>query len=326
VKPQLPHPPFVTSRLGSPTTKTPRRTLADMAADFDATADELYALPPEQFIERRDAAARDAKAHDSEIAKAIRALKKPSTAAWLLNQLVRANRDEVTSLLDLGAALRQAQSRLEGAQLRDLSKQRRQAVNALVREARQLAARLGKPASESVAREVEQSLEAALASAEAAQAVESGRLTTALAPDAGFDSAGPHLHVVREEKEQGGRRAAAKSAAAESGGATSAAAKRAAAKEARAAAEALARAEKAATQAADNLRAATARYEEAVAEVGNLTEEIADLTSRLQDLEQQLTDAKRSEREKRAAVTAAERAARRADLAVETARNALPDS
>jgi hypothetical protein len=301
-----------------------------MATDFDATADELYALPPEEFVERRDSAAREAKADDPETAKAIRALKKPSTAAWLLNQLVRANRDDVASLLDLSAALRLAQSRLEGAQLRELSKQRRLAVNALVREARELSAHLGKQASESVAREVEQSLEAALSSADAAQAVESGRLTTALNPDAGFGSGAPHLHVVRE-KEQAGRRAAAKSVAANSvaakrGEAGGSAAKRAAAKEARAAADALARAEKAATQAADDVRAVTARRDEAVAEVGNLTEQIADLTSRLQDLEQRLADAKRLEREQRTAVTAAERAARRADLAVETARSALPDS
>lgn len=301
-----------------------------MAADFDATADELYALPPEEFVERRDTAAREAKADDPETAKAIRALKKPSTAAWLLNQLVRANRDDVAGLLDLGAALRQAQSRLEGAQLRELSKQRRLAVNALVREARQLAARLGKPASESVAREVEQSLEAALSSAEAAQAVESGRLTTALNPDAGFDSGAPHLHVVRE-KEQVGRRAAANSAAANSATANSPAAKSTAAKkaastQARAAAEALARAEKVAAQAAEELEAATAERDRAAAHVGDLTEQIADLTNQLHELEQQLTEAKRSERDARAALTAVERAARRAELAVESARDAVSDS
>jgi chromosome segregation ATPase len=306
-----------------------------MAADFDATADELYARPPEEFVERRDTAAREAKADDPETAKAIRALKKPSTAAWLLNQLVRANRDDVAGLLDLGAALRQAQSRLEGAQLRELSKQRRLAVNALVREARQLAARLGKPASESVAREVEQSLEAALSSAEAAQAVESGRLTTALNPDAGFDSGAPHLHVVRE-KEQVGRRAAANSAAAKSTAASStaakstaakgAAAKKAASTQARAAAEALARAEKVAAQAAEELEAATAERDRAAAHVGDLTEQIADLTNQLRELEQQLTEAKRSERDARAALTAVERAARRAELAVESARGAVSDS
>jgi molybdopterin-binding protein len=33
---------------------------ADRNANFDATADELYALPPDEFVERRDTAARDA--------------------------------------------------------------------------------------------------------------------------------------------------------------------------------------------------------------------------------------------------------------------------
>jgi hypothetical protein len=288
---------------------------ADRNANFDATADELYALPPDEFVERRDTAARDAKADEPGTAKAIRALKKPSTAAWLLNQLVRANRDDVAALLDLGAALRQAQSRLEGAQLRELSKQRRQAVNALVSEARQLAVRLGKPTSEPVAREVEQSLEAALSSTEAAQAVKSGRLTTTLTPDSGFDTAGPHLHVVREEKHQAGRRAAAKGAAA-----------RQVSTQARAAAAGLKRAEKAAAEAAEEVTAATTQRDETVAQVGDLTAQIAVLTNQLQELEQQLVEAKRSERSARTALTAAERAAHRADLAVETARDTLPDS
>jgi len=286
-----------------------------MAADVDATADELYAVPPEEFVERRDAAARDAKADDPDVAKAIRALKKPSTSAWLLNQLVRANRDDVSSLLDLGAALRQAQSRLEGAQLRELSKQRRQAVNALVGEARRLAARLGKPASESVAREVEQSLEAALSSAEAARAVESGRVTTTLTPDSGFEAAGPHLRVVQKEKSQAGRLASAKSAAA-----------RRTATQARAAAAEVKRAEKAAADAAEELQAATTQRDRAVANVRDLTDQIAVLTRELQDLERQLADAKRAERDARTATAAAERAAHRADLAVETARGALSDS
>jgi chromosome segregation ATPase len=225
---------------------------------------------------------------------------------------VRDSRDDVTALLDLGAALRQAQSRLEGDQLRELSKQRRQAVNALVREARQLGVRLGKPASESVAREVEQSLEAALANPDAAQVVASGRLTTALTPDAGFDSAAPHLRVVQPENPQAARHAMAKPAKA---AATAAAA-------ARAAAEALRRAEKAAKEAAAQLVAATARRDEAADRVANLTRATAELTERLHALEQELTAAKREEREARKQATAAERAAHRADLAVEEAKAA----
>lgn len=275
-----------------------------MAADFDATADELYALPLERFIEQRDAAVRAAKRDDPAAAKAIQALKKPSTAAWLLNQLVRAKADEVSSLLDLGAALRQAQSRLEGAQLRDLSTQRRQAVNALVREARHLAARLLKPASESVAREVEQSLEAALASPDAARLVESGRLTTALTPDTGFDSAAPHLRVVHTEKAQPGRRAAKATA------------------DKKAAEEALKRAQTAAAQAASELDAVTAKRDAAAGRVENLTAEIADLTRRLAGLEQELAAVKRAEREARNEANAAERAARKANLSVEQAKAA----
>ncbi len=292
--------------------------------DFDATADELYGLPPERFIEQRDAAVRAVKPDDPAAAKAIQSLKKPSTAAWLLNQLVRAKKAEVSSLLDLGAELRRAQTRLEGAQLRELSKQRRQAVNALVREARQLATRLGKPASESVAREVEQTLEAALANPDAAQLVESGRVITALSPDAGFDSAGPHLRVVHTEKEPAGRRGTSQPAGkqADTNAAETKAAKKAAAAESRAAAEALKRAEKSAAQAARELDDATARRDEAADRVENLTKEIADLSLQVTELEKELAEAKRADHEARAAATAAERAARKAELAVEQARAA----
>ena len=64
--------------------------------DLDEVADELYALPPDEFIPARKAREDEAKADgDKALAKEINALPKPSTAAWVCNLLVREARDEI---------------------------------------------------------------------------------------------------------------------------------------------------------------------------------------------------------------------------------------
>ena len=147
----------------------------------DAVADELYALRPGEFTSVRDARAREAKAEgDAETARQVKALRKPTVAAWLANQLVRAHRDEVSPLLELGAALREATATLSGPQLRQLSRQRNEVVQGLVRKARWLAADAGQPVSEDAARSLEDTLNAALANEEAAQLLLQGRLTEPL--------------------------------------------------------------------------------------------------------------------------------------------------
>jgi chromosome segregation ATPase len=148
---------------------------------IDAVADELYALRPSEFTRARDARASEAKAEgDAETARQVKALRKPTVAAWLANQLVREHRDEVSPLLELGAALREATATLSGPQLRQLSRQRNEVVQALVRKARRLAADAGQPVSEDAARALEGTLNAALADDEAAQQLLQGRLTDPL--------------------------------------------------------------------------------------------------------------------------------------------------
>ena len=58
--------------------------------DLDEVADELYEVPPEEFIALRKARQDEAKADgDKALAKEIGALPKPSAAAWACNLLVR---------------------------------------------------------------------------------------------------------------------------------------------------------------------------------------------------------------------------------------------
>ncbi len=153
----------------------------DVVIDLDTVADELYALAPPEFTSRRDARAAEArKAGDKALAAEIKRLRRPTTGAWLANLLARQRPDQVGELLDLGTALRQAQATLAIDDLRRLSQERHRVLTALSREAHDLAGRGGQVVSDAVAKEVEATLEAALADADAGDALRAGRLTTGL--------------------------------------------------------------------------------------------------------------------------------------------------
>ena len=151
--------------------------------DFDlaGVADELYALPPEDFRAARDERAAQARASgDKALAREITALRRPVVSAWLVNLLARDEPGQMAELLALGESLREAQQALDGDQLRELSAQRRDLVGAMVTAVRRRAAQDGRAVSLQVEREVEATLQAALADPEAAVAVSSGRLVSPL--------------------------------------------------------------------------------------------------------------------------------------------------
>lgn len=153
---------------------------ADAADPADAIADELYGLDRDEFIAARDERAAQARAAgDKDLAKRIKALRKPTLAAWLVNRLAREEPDEVARLGKLGDELRQAHSELAGAALRTLSRRRHELVQSLTDRAERLAE---SAVSESVSREVYDTLDAALTDPDSADAVAEGRITTALQP------------------------------------------------------------------------------------------------------------------------------------------------
>jgi len=143
------------------------------------SADELYALPLADFTPRRDALAKERKA-DKEVSGAIKALRKPSLAAWVVNLLVRREPEQVEQVLAVGAALREAQANLDGDELRALTRQRRQVTAAITTQARGLAGQVGVKVTEAVAEQVEATLTAAMVDEGAAAAVRSGLLVAAL--------------------------------------------------------------------------------------------------------------------------------------------------
>ncbi|MCC5037139.1 hypothetical protein DMH02_029175 [Streptomyces sp. WAC 00631] len=150
----------------------------------DELAEELYALPPGEFIAARDRAAAAAPRGER---GAIRALRRPTLAAWAVNLLVREDRSRTELLLRLGAELRTAhQQPAGGGRLRELIGQQRQLVAALARRAGQLTADAGRPVSDAVLREVEDTVHAALADPDTARELARGRLTRAFPPPSGF--------------------------------------------------------------------------------------------------------------------------------------------
>jgi chromosome segregation ATPase len=144
-------------------------------------ADELYAARPEEFVARRNELATEAKGEDNALAAEIKKLAKPTTAAWVVNMLVRHEADQVEQILSLGAALREAQESMAGEDLRQLGRQRRQLTAAVTRQARALAAELGQKVGEQVATQVEETLHAAMVDEDAAKAVRLGLLVKPLA-------------------------------------------------------------------------------------------------------------------------------------------------
>ena len=134
-------------------------------------ADELYGAPPEEFVARRDAMAKELrKGGDRAGADAVKKLRKPSVAAAAVNRLAREASDEVAGLLAAGEALRQAQ--LGGGDrdaIRSAARDEREAVEGLVSRAGKLSA--------AVADEVRSTLHAAAVDDEARDLIERGVLT-----------------------------------------------------------------------------------------------------------------------------------------------------
>ncbi|MFW6689460.1 hypothetical protein [Streptomyces sp. MAR4 CNX-425] len=159
--------------------------------DLESVADELYALPPGEFVAARGrhvAAARTAK--EPALAKEIAALRRPTLAAWAGNLLVRAAPEQVDALRRLGEGLRAAQEGLAGEELRELTRQRNVLVAELAREARRLAAEAGQPVGDAVQHEVEGTLHAVLADPDAARAWATGHLAKPLTARTGFPGTG----------------------------------------------------------------------------------------------------------------------------------------
>jgi hypothetical protein len=158
--------------------------------DVDARVDALYAGPPEDFVVARDRLAADLKASgDAEAAKSVKALRRPTVAAWALNQLARQHPDEVQALLDAGRELREAQSKAMAGggpeALREATVRRRAATRALVDRAGRILSEAGRGA-DAQRDAVAGTLDAAALDEDVGRRLVEGRLEREEAPPSGL--------------------------------------------------------------------------------------------------------------------------------------------
>jgi len=284
--------------------------------DLDEVADELYAVPPEEFVALRKTRQDEAKADgDKALAKEIGALPKPSAAAWACNLLVREQRAEIEGLVDLGDLLREAQENLAGDQLRALDVQRRQLLTALTRQARALTNGQGHPVSTSVATQIEETLRAAMSDPEAGQALLTGRLTSPMTYSGmGTTVAKPDLRLVHPPRPERTEKPAEKPAKAPRKQTGESAAERRAREqeERRRVAEEkrqreLARAREAAEAAVAAAEEAAIAADEQRREVKGLEGRRTELQERVEELAEQLADAERAAADAAATLKRAQR-------------------
>ena len=282
--------------------------------DLDEVADELYAVPPEEFIDLRKTRQDEAKADgDKALAKAIGALPKPSAAAWVSNLLVREQRAEIEGLVDLGNLLREAQENLAGDQLKALDTQRRQLVAALTRQARALANERGHPVSTAVATQVEETLRAAMSDPDAGEALLTGRLTSPMSYSGmGTTVSRPDLRLVRPPPPEPAERPAKAPTPKKQVGESAADRRAREQEERRRVAEE--KRQRELTRAREAAEAAVANAEEAASAAGEQRQEVddlerrrTDLQARVDELAEQLSEAEHAAADAGAALKRAQR-------------------
>lgn len=168
-------------------------------AELDDAASELYAHDPAEFVAARKSAASAAKeAGKNALASAIGKLRKPTTVGWMVNLLVREEPEDIADLFDLGDRLRDAQRRSSAGDLRELSADRQKSIRALTARAVDIARAHGRSTTDDAAREVGQTLGAALADPEIAERVRGGRVVVAES----YSGFGPAVLALAPEPEE----------------------------------------------------------------------------------------------------------------------------
>ena len=157
---------------------------------IESESDELYGLPPEEFISARDRMAKRLKDEgQSERAQRVKSLRRPTVPAWAVNQVVRSNESEVDELLaageDLGRVQQRALSGKSGPDLRQASERRRTALRAVMQAAEALLQEAGRSSPAHVDA-IRSTFEAASLDRDAAARVREGRLVKELDAPAGF--------------------------------------------------------------------------------------------------------------------------------------------
>ena len=142
--------------------------------------DALYHGPLEEFTAARNELAKELR-DDGKRAAAdwVKALRKPTRAAWVTNQLGARRRADLANALERGAELRGLQEKLlagkvDRDRLRDAARAEQRAIESLMRTAEAIAREHG--AGSQILDRVAETLQAAASDPEVAEAIEKGRL------------------------------------------------------------------------------------------------------------------------------------------------------
>jgi DNA repair exonuclease SbcCD ATPase subunit len=144
--------------------------------------DDLYGAPLEQFVPERTALVRELRKQGRrDDAATVAALRKPSVAAWAVNQLVRTQVKSINELFGAGDALRKAHDNAasgggDASALRDAARRQRDAVDTLIEAARGLLSSEGHELSPATIDRVTETLQAAALEEDARARVQEGRL------------------------------------------------------------------------------------------------------------------------------------------------------
>ncbi|WP_426309835.1 hypothetical protein [Cellulosimicrobium sp. E-16] len=189
--------------------KAPRGSDAPVGdgTDVDALVDGLFALPLEQFVVARTAAAKEIKASGDAVgAERVARLAKPTVAAWVVNQVARERPDDVAALVALGDELRDATADRDRTRIRTLDRLRRERVERVVAELRDAGEVAGRAVSTTALDRLAETLTAAVMDPDAGALVRAGRLSQAL-QHVGFgivDEGGEPADVVELRARTGG--------------------------------------------------------------------------------------------------------------------------
>jgi hypothetical protein len=289
--------------------------------------EDLYGLALDRFVPERAALVKARRAEKRrEEASEVAALRKPSVAAWAVNQLVRTQRTALQSLFAAGDDLARAQEQAAagkggGDAMREATHRQRDAVRELLEAAEGLLGSDGHGVSQATMERVGETLRAAANDQDARQQVAGGCLTRELrfvgvgigvsapssvtrepstkttpekekAPSRGTDK----RHTGRRDGRKAKDETAAKAQEAEA--TRNAEAERVAARERTAAIKAARRAEaearRAATRADKELAAAQARQHEAAVSLQEAETSLSAATQRAKDAASELTAAEQA--------------------------------
>lgn len=134
--------------------------------------DALYGLPLEEFTKARNELADELHSQgDTEAANRVKALAKPTTAAWAVNQVMRTQPRDASALLAAGERLRRvhadaAAGNASASELRDAAEAEREVVGRLTEAASGLIDTRGRGLSASILERVAETLHALSADSE----------------------------------------------------------------------------------------------------------------------------------------------------------------